>query len=217
MALAKETKPKKPRGYNNAQALEWLDDDRLALLEGWARDGYTYSDIADKIGITLATLQRWREKYPEIAEALSKGREVVDYKVENALLKAALGYRVKETKVTIETNNKTGDVVSTIREVTERDVQPNVTACQVWLYNRLPEKWKRNRDKVLELTDEDSGVQITVVRADGANDEQDESEVVNKGVSIKPGKGASQSSKDENRQDVDDVDYWPEDWEDDDE
>lgn len=210
MALAKGQKPK---SYSNAQALEWLDDDKLALLEGWARDGYTYSDIADKIGISPVTLQHWREKYPDMAKSLSKGREVIDYKVENALLKAALGYRTKETKVTIEMNRR-GEVQSTISETTEREFAPNVTACQVWLYNRLPDKWKRNRDKVLELSDEDSGVQITVVRKGDEEEDSDESNAVNKEIKIEPSKGAAQKAKSESGRDSDDLDYWPDDWQD---
>lgn len=184
------------------KSTEWIEEDRLMLLESWSRDGYTYEDIARKIGISVPALRGWRKKYPEIDKALKVGREMIDYKVENALLKAALGYKTKETKVIIETNRKNGDVVSTIQETTERDVAPNVTACQVWLYNRLPEKWKRNRDKVIELSDEDNSIQVTVTRA-GKEDEDDK---INESIEIKP---KNQESKQI------DLDYWPEDWEED--
>ena len=69
----------------------WLETDNLILLEGWARDGYTVADIAFKIGITNAALQKWMRDQEEIRKAINDGRELVDYKVENALLKAALG------------------------------------------------------------------------------------------------------------------------------
>ena len=68
----------------------WLEPDGLLLLGGWARDGLTDEKIADKIGISPSTLYDWKAKYSEISEALKKGREVVDYAVENALLEAAL-------------------------------------------------------------------------------------------------------------------------------
>lgn len=193
--------------YTTRAAL-WAEGDHLELLKGWARDGYTYEDIADKIGVCIATLNNWRKKYPEIDAALQSGREVIDYKVENALLKAALGYKAKDVKVVIETNRKNGDVVSTTRETVERDIPPNVTACQVWLYNRLPEKWKRNRDKVLDLTDEDASIQVTVKRA-GKDDGDDQ---MNESIEIKPAKRSSPKPKKE-----EDLDYWPDDWEDDDE
>lgn len=69
---------------------EWLEDDKLILLEGWARDGLTYEQIAKNIGIDTSTLWDWRKKQPNISNVLKKGREVVDFEVENALLKNAL-------------------------------------------------------------------------------------------------------------------------------
>ena len=68
----------------------WLEPDGLILLEGWARDGLTDEQIAENIGITATTLYEWKNRFPEISEALKKGKEVVDYEVENALLKKAL-------------------------------------------------------------------------------------------------------------------------------
>lgn len=68
----------------------WLESDGLLLLEGWARDGLTDEQLAEKIGITSTTLYDWKNRFPEISEALKKGKEVVDYEVENALLKKAL-------------------------------------------------------------------------------------------------------------------------------
>lgn len=190
------------RGPYKVESFEWLDEDRLMLLECWSRDGYTYQEIADKIGITTRTLQMWRKKHPEIDEAMRKGREFIDYKVENALLKAALGYKAKETRVIIERKN--GETVSTTRETITKDVAPNVTACQVWLYNRLPEKWKRNRDKVIELADEDNTIQVSVVRA-GQEDEDE----INKKVELKKSKDHQPTGKAKDE----DLDYWPEDWE----
>lgn len=69
---------------------EWLEKDKLILLEGWARDGLTFEQIANNMGINITTLRDWRKKEPTISTALKKGREVVDYEVENALLKSAL-------------------------------------------------------------------------------------------------------------------------------
>ena len=73
-----------------AKINEWLEKDNLILLEGWARDGLTFEQIAHNIGINVTTLREWRKKEPTISAILKKGREVVDYEVENALLKSAL-------------------------------------------------------------------------------------------------------------------------------
>ena len=70
---------------------KWLKEENLLLLEGWARDGLTDEQIAKNIGITVSTFYEWKKKYSEISEPLKKGKEVVDYEVENALLSSALG------------------------------------------------------------------------------------------------------------------------------
>lgn len=119
---------------------KWLEPDSLILLEGWARDGLTDEQIAAKIGIHVSTLYDWKDKYPEISEALKKGKDVVDFEVENALLKRALGYTYEEIK-TKETDNGV-EVTTTIKEVV-----PDVTAQIYWLKNRRPDKW---RDKPVD-------------------------------------------------------------------
>ncbi|WP_419153557.1 transposase [Weissella viridescens] len=76
--------------------LEWTTEEGLAQLEGWARDRLTDEHIAKNIGIQRTTLYDWKKKYSDISDALKKGKEVVDYQVENALLKKALGMTVIE-------------------------------------------------------------------------------------------------------------------------
>ena len=71
---------------------EWLEEDKLILLEGWKRDGLTDEQIAHNIGINTATLYDWKKKYTKISEALKKGREISDYIIENALFQRARGY-----------------------------------------------------------------------------------------------------------------------------
>ena len=69
---------------------EWLEQDKLILLEGWARDGLTEEQIANNMGIDRTTLYRWKKENCNINNTLKKGKEVVDFEVENALLKNAL-------------------------------------------------------------------------------------------------------------------------------
>ena len=70
---------------------EWLTPEGLLKIEGWARDGLVDEQIAQNIGIRAATLYEWKKRFPQFSEALKKGKEVVDYQVENALLNKALG------------------------------------------------------------------------------------------------------------------------------
>lgn len=64
--------------------------DKLILVEGWARDGLTDEQIAENLGISTSTFYDYKSKHSEFSESLKKGKEVVDYEVENALLKNAL-------------------------------------------------------------------------------------------------------------------------------
>ena len=68
---------------------EWQKPEKLILLTGWAQDGLTDKQIAERIGINVKTLYDWKNKYKTIDNALKQGKEVVDYAVQNTLLKAA--------------------------------------------------------------------------------------------------------------------------------
>lgn len=129
----------------------WLEPDGLILLEGWARDGLTDEQLADKMGCGVRTLYEWKEKYPQISRALKKGKDLVDIQVENALLKRALGYDYQEEK--IERSDKDGvKVVQTIKHV------PGDTTAQIfWLKNRRPNVWRGKPD---DKAAENQGVQI---------------------------------------------------------
>ena len=223
---------------------DWLTDDGLLLLESWARDGYTMTDISNKIGIDKDCFLRWKDRYPEIRKAVSKGKELVDYQVENALLKSALGYKTKEVKVT--TTMRYGKVVETIKEVTDKEIAPSVPAIQMWLYNRNKDKWKNmnNAKTVFDDMEEDSSIEITVTRANknettngdapsASDDDYDtaveekevkvrkrtkaETEAVEKSKKNKKAKQAADTVVEEesDNQEVD-LDEWPEDWEDED-
>lgn len=144
---------------------EWLREDKLILLEGWARDGLTNEQIAKNIGIIPNTLYTWINKKKEIKESLKKGKEVVDFEVENALLKKALGYTITLHKQKV---TKDGDVVDTEEEM---HVPPDTTAQIFWLKNRKANKW---RDKVVddEIKVASNGI-LNEIKEALANDKKD--------------------------------------------
>lgn len=145
---------------------EWIEPDGLLLLESWARDGMTVEQVANKVGIHPSTLRAWMAKHPEIKKAVNNGRELVDYKVENALLKAALGYKTKEVKVITTIRN--GKTVKEEKEVLEKEFAPSVGAIQTWLYNRRPDKWRSpSKGNILDNIDQDTSITIKVERANG--------------------------------------------------
>lgn len=195
---------------------DWLDDNHLIVLKGWARDGYSLADIARQMGLSPYMLMKWRKEYPEINAAINEAREVVDYKVENSLLKAALGYSRKEVRIT--TIMRYGKVVETQREVFHTEVSPNISAAQFWLTNRCRGKWAKDPDKV-SFTDEldDGQITISVVRAKNGSEPEDGRVVDDREVVLSKSKDKKpENNYDPSKLDVDDPDYWPEDWEDED-
>ncbi|CAM4012001.1 helix-turn-helix domain-containing protein [Mesobacillus zeae] len=132
---------------------EWLTNEGLIKVEGWARDGLTDEQIAKNIGINVATLYRWKERYCEICEALKRGKEVIDRQVENALLKRALGYAFDELtyeQVPVKPFvNEEGKVIEfeleIVKKVTKQQA-PETAAAIFWLKNRRPDKWRDKQD-----------------------------------------------------------------------
>lgn len=122
---------------------EWLTEDALEVLRGWARSGLTDEQIAHNCGIATGTLYEWKKKHPEIAEALKKGKAWADTQVENALFKRATGYDYDE--VTYEGGTE-------IRRV-KKHMAGDVTAQIIWLKNRRPDLWRDRRDEKSESAD----------------------------------------------------------------
>lgn len=144
---------------------EWLTEDGLTTVEGWARDGLTDAQIASNIGIHISTLCDWKNQFPEFSEAIKKGKAPVDIQVENALLKRALGQIVK-VKKPIKLKHKgqipgKGLIEEERIEYAEEEVYipPDTTAQIFWLKNRRPDKW---RDKPSGETDTEP---VTIVWA----------------------------------------------------
>lgn len=74
-----------------------------------------------------------------INENIEENLEEVNLKVEEALLKAALGYEYEETEVIASKDGRN----SRVKKI-KRVVPPDTTAIIYWLKTRNPSKW-RNR------------------------------------------------------------------------
>ena len=146
--------------------VDWLTDDGLLRITGWARDGLTNEQIAHNMGITTPTLWDWCNKYPKISNALKEGKAPVDLEVENALLKSALGFTQtvrKPIKRRIEKQVAgKGKIVEEVVDYVDEEVYvPPQTAAQVfWLKNRRPDKW---RDKPALQEDAESLARLDAI------------------------------------------------------
>ena len=132
---------------------EWLTEDGLTRLTGWARDGLTEPQICQNMGIGISTLTEWKTKFPAIAASIKKGREPVDIQVENALLRRALGYDYEETITEVEDLGG-GRTKKHVRKVTKH-VPADTTAQIFWLKNRKTKQWREKMEAAVNVDVED--------------------------------------------------------------
>jgi len=137
------------------------DENTFPLLAGgWAREGLTDEQIAHNLGISKDTYYRYIKKYPEFSDSIKRGKGPVDFEVENALLKRALGYSYEEDHNEIKTESiKVGKQQNTAmktfktKRVVVKHVPPDVAACIFWLKNRRRKHW---REKVEDFGSNDN-------------------------------------------------------------
>lgn len=124
---------------------DWITEDGLLLIEGWARDGITDKDIAvNQLRISERTFTRWKRDYPSIVSALKKGRAPVIEKVEKSLYDLC---QVQKYTETIEEIHETPDGKKKrhVRKIT-REMPPNPTAIIFTLKNLKPHKWRDKQE-----------------------------------------------------------------------
>lgn len=123
---------------------KWLQPENLILIQGWRRDGLSDKQIAKNIGVNVATIYDWCNKYTDFSNSYKKGSEVSTYEVENAAYKSTQGYYVEELEI-IETTDASGMVVSITKKKHRRYIPPS-TAMQIFIMkNRRPDWWKDTR------------------------------------------------------------------------
>ena len=158
---------------------EWLTEDGLLCIEGWARDGLTDVQIAYNMGVSPRRYYEWQNRFPQIRQALKKGKAPVDLQVKNALLKRALGYSYVETVTDFElvdTGQKddSGKPVmeKRIRNVRsiKKEMAPDVGAAAFWLKNRRPDRWREKREEQIQVTGADYSLLDEVRRQTDDND-----------------------------------------------
>lgn len=116
------------------------------LAEYHFRNGKNKKQVAKELGISLSALYKMFGGKEKVAEA-EKSKMLIDYEVENALIKKACGYSYAEVK---ETEKANGTEVTT----TYKEVAPDVSAAKAWLENKCSDTWnseKSSSDEKLEF------------------------------------------------------------------
>ena len=160
---------------------EWLTDEGKVRLQGWARDGLSDEQLADKMGVCPSTFYAWKNRYPEISEALREGKEVADRKVENALynscfdrtIKVMKAFKVKE--VYYDGNGKRCEKEHIELAEETYPIPANEKAQEFWLANRKPEQWSK-KEKLEVSGSVDFADVISQARERAKNAAQDNSD-----------------------------------------
>ena len=161
---------------------DWIGPDGLLQIEGWAREGLVERQICQNIGISERTFSTWKERFPAITSALKRGKAPVDFKVENALLKSALGHKETVRKaIKVKTEKQKvgeGKIVEEHIEYVDEEIYipPQVVAQIFWLKNRRPDKWKDKVEQTVITEVEDLTPLVEMLN--GSENEEDTVETV---------------------------------------
>lgn len=96
------------------------------LCEHFARNGVALRDIPDAAGVKKRSWRKYLRENPDEERRLLTLKDTVDFTVEDALLKRALGYTAEEVR---EAEKPGGTETVTSR----KDVPPDVRAAVEWL------------------------------------------------------------------------------------
>jgi hypothetical protein len=109
------TKPKPKHQLQKRGRKSAFRPEYILIAKACARFGAIEDEIANELNIGPATLDRWKQKYPEFRCALKAGKEASDDRVERSLYQLAIGWNGQP---------------------------PNTTAAIFWLKNRRPDRWR---------------------------------------------------------------------------
>lgn len=146
--MAKKKAVKKRGGGRKVQYNNLIATSIVNLL----KQGKTNAQVAEVIGVSARCIYLWRQKYPDLVQAMDEAKALIDDTVEASLYKKAVGYSHPETKFFAHEG-----VVTDMKEV-EKHYPPDTSAGIFWLKNRRPKEW---RDRV-EIDKTETIVNVTI-------------------------------------------------------
>lgn len=96
--------------------------------------GLRDADLAVAFGVSIYSIDKWKQVHPAFKDALKRGKNEADAKVAEALFHKAVGYSHKAVDIRVIE----GDIVKVPYTKT---YPPDTTACIFWLKNRQREYW----------------------------------------------------------------------------
>jgi len=123
---------KKTKKLGRPTKIETIDKDLVLFL---CSKGCTNEEIATALKIATSTFSKYLAENSAFSDAVRKGRELADSKVEQSLYEAACGFECDEER---------GVVVDGSVEIvkTKKKHAPDTVAAMFWLANRQRQKWQ---------------------------------------------------------------------------
>lgn len=121
----------------------------LDKIKEWIIDE-TEAEIADELGISSRTFERYKKEHPELQEALEKGKKDLVKDLKRTLRKKAHGFFYTETKTMIR---ETSEGKIRVVEEFKRYAQPDTGAAHLLLKNLDPE-WRNDDQTTIDLKKE---------------------------------------------------------------
>lgn len=114
-------------------------NDYIELAYKFCLLGATDSDLAKFFNVCEATINNWKNDYPEFLESIKRGKYEADANVADRLYQRALGFEHDSEEIKV--------VDGGIERVPIRKVYPpDPTSIIFWLKNRQPDKWRDKQE-----------------------------------------------------------------------
>lgn len=111
--------------------------------------GATNKQLAEYLGFSERTIERWQLAHPEFGRMLKLGKLEADSKVAERLYQAAIGYEHPDIDIrTVSLGGNAGSEV--VKTPYTKIIEPDVSAIQWWLKNRQGDKWKDKTEQTIE-------------------------------------------------------------------
>lgn len=132
----------------------------VAIAYAHAAGGGMDGGLAEKLGVAVATVYRWKVEYPDFHDAIKRGKLGFDQQVQDALLSKATGATLNK-QVAIKLKDVEYDDMG--KKLAERErvelvtvqeqAAPDTGAMIFWLTNRQGDDWKNTQRR--EMTGAD--------------------------------------------------------------
>jgi len=130
--------------------MKW-DARYIAMARQMAKARLIDEEIAEVLGVSVVTLNKWKHKYKAFGLALKKGKESADKQVERSLYERATGYSHPDVDIrTVSVGNGQSEIVQT---PTMKHYPPDTTAAIFWLKNRKTKEWRDKMEQVHQNPD----------------------------------------------------------------